>query len=67
MVALGAILWVTGQSIGGVARASTIHPGPHAAGTADCTTPAPAHAAAQANPLAPVTAECADTTAAPAH
>jgi hypothetical protein len=58
VVVLGALLWVTAQSVGAVARNSTIHPAPHAAGTADCTTPAPEHTVAQANPLSPVTAEC---------
>jgi hypothetical protein len=31
---LGALLWVMAQSVGAVARTSTIHPAPPAAGTA---------------------------------
>lgn len=61
VVVLGALLWVIAQSVGGVARASTLHPAPHAAGSADCATPAPEHTVAQANPLAPVTADCGES------
>jgi hypothetical protein len=69
---LGAALWVTAQSVGGVARTSTVHPAstPHGAKADDCTTPAPEHTVAQANPLAPVTGDCGDAkapAASPAH
>lgn len=60
VIVLGAVLWVVGQSVGGVARASTLHVTPHAphGAMADCDAPAPAQTVAQANPLAPVAADC---------
>jgi hypothetical protein len=68
VVVLGALVWVTAQSVGAVTRASTVHPTSAPHGTAaDCTTPAPEHTVAQTNPLAPVTAECADGKPAAAH
>jgi hypothetical protein len=69
VVVLGVVLWLTAQSVGGVARSSTVHPASTPHGAADCTTPpAPEHTVAQANPLAPITGECADAkTPAAAH
>ena len=65
VVVLSVLLWVGAQAIGGVARASTLHP----AVAADCgpgqTPPAPAR---EAGPMASLTlGECGDKPAAAAH